>query len=109
MALAEALASLAELHAKGALSDEEFARAKARLLGGGDAASAGAAGEPLTTLRRTGGDRWLGGVCGGLARSTGLEAWAWRLMFTALFLFAGAGLLVYLLLWIFVPGDGQSR
>jgi phage shock protein C len=29
----------------------------------------------------------------------------WRLIFAALFICAGAGLLVYLLLWIFVPSE----
>ena len=56
-------------------------------------------------LRRTGGDRWIGGVCGGLARATGMEAWAWRLIFTVIFLCGGAGLLLYVLLWIFVPAE----
>jgi len=50
-------------------------------------------------------DRWVGGVCGGIARSTGMDSWVWRLLFAVLFIFAGAGLLVYLLLWMFVPSD----
>jgi phage shock protein PspC (stress-responsive transcriptional regulator) len=29
----------------------------------------------------------------------------WRLLFAALFVWAGAGLLVYILLWIFVPSE----
>jgi phage shock protein PspC (stress-responsive transcriptional regulator) len=29
----------------------------------------------------------------------------WRLIFTALCIWAGAGVLVYVLLWIFVPTD----
>ena len=40
---AEELAKLAELHARGVLSDEEFAKAKARVLGGQTAYGAGAA------------------------------------------------------------------
>jgi phage shock protein C len=56
-------------------------------------------------LRRSRDERWLGGVCGGLARSTDMPPWTWRLMFTLLALCAGGGVLVYLLLWIFMPQD----
>lgn len=107
MALSEELDRLAELHQRGALSDEEFARAKARLLGESPAPST--AGDSITSaingLRRSRGDRWLAGVCGGLATATGIESWAWRLLFAVLVLFAGTGLLVYLLMWIFVPSE----
>jgi phage shock protein C len=34
-----------------------------------------------------------------------MEAWVWRLLFTVLFICAGAGLLLYVLLWIFVPSE----
>lgn len=104
MALSDELNRLDELHQRGALSDEEFARAKARLIG-----EAPAAGEPITSainsLRRSRGDRWIAGVCGGLATATGIESWAWRLLFAVLVLFAGTGLVVYLLMWIFVPSE----
>jgi phage shock protein PspC (stress-responsive transcriptional regulator) len=32
-----------------------------------------------------------------------MAAWIWRLIFAVLLLCAGSGVLVYLLLWIFVP------
>jgi phage shock protein C len=105
MPLADDLSKLSELLANGALTEEEFKRAKERLLDPGPARS----NEPLTsavnTFRRSRTDRWLGGVCGGIARSTGMEAWVWRLLFAALFICAGAGLLLYILLWIFVPTE----
>jgi phage shock protein C len=105
MALSDDLNKLAELRASGALTEEEFARAKARLL---DAQHAHVE-EPVVTavnaFRRSRSDRVLGGVCGGMARVTGIESWVWRLLFAVLFIFAGAGLLVYLLLWIFVPSE----
>lgn len=94
---------LAELHRSGALSDEEFARAKARVLGAPPSGNAPPFAATVNTLRRSRSDRWLGGVCGGLARATGLETWIWRLIFTLLALFGGTGLVVYVLLWIFVP------
>ena len=40
-----------------------------------------------------------------MARATGLESWVWRLLFATLALFAGTGLVLYVLLWIFVPSD----
>ena len=38
-------------------------------------------------------------------RITGGEAWAWRLLFTLLAMFAGTGVLAYVLMWILVPSD----
>ena len=55
-------------------------------------------------LRRSSRNRVLGGVCGGLAEYTGVEALLWRIGFVAL-AFLGAGVLVYPLLWILLPAD----
>jgi phage shock protein PspC (stress-responsive transcriptional regulator) len=44
-------------------------------------------------------------VCGGLARASGVDAWVWRLVFALCTLTFGFGLVVYLLLWIFVPEE----
>jgi phage shock protein PspC (stress-responsive transcriptional regulator) len=101
------LSKLADLHQRGALSDEEFARAKARILTGAVGAGAyqGSGGEALHALRRSRDDRWLGGVCGGVARVTGSPSWVWRLLFAFLFICAGTGALLYILLWIFVPEE----
>ena len=115
MTLSDELSKLAELRAAGSLSEEEFARAKERLLNAGpstsnqSASSQPASNEPavsaINSFRRSRSDRWLGGVCGGMARSSGMESWVWRLLFTVLFMVAGAGLLLYVLLWIFVPSE----
>jgi phage shock protein C len=107
MAMSDELAKLQELHQRGALTDDEFSRAKARLL---DAplpprAAASPAVDALNALRRSRDDRWIGGVCGGIARATAVESWIWRLLFSVLLLFGGAGGLIYLLLWIFVPSE----
>lgn len=102
----EELARLAELHQRGALSEEEFIRAKAKVLGGATASAGGApAVDALNALRRSRSDRWLGGVCGGLARLSGMPPWFWRLAFVLLVGCAGTGVLLYLLLWIFLPQD----
>lgn len=106
MALSDELSKLAELHANGCLSDEEFRRAKERLLNGrasGNPADSGVS--ALNSFRRSRTDRWLAGVCGGIGRATGVESWVWRLVFVLLFVWGGIGLFLYLLLWIFVPSD----
>jgi phage shock protein PspC (stress-responsive transcriptional regulator) len=105
MALADELSKLAELRANGGLTEEEFKRAKERLLSTEQTRSNDPLTSAVNTFRRSRTDRWFGGVCGGIARSTGMEAWVWRLLFTVLFICAGAGLLVYVLLWIFVPSE----
>lgn len=103
MTLADELSRLAELRANGGLTEDEFTRAKERLLNAEQTRSNEPHASAVNTFRRSRQDRWFGGVCGGIARSTGIEAWIWRLLFAVLFVCAGAGLLLYLLLWIFVP------
>jgi phage shock protein C len=106
MSVSEELKRLHELHQAGALSDEEFARAKEKLLQGSQQPSGDFATE-VGKLRRSSQDRWLGGVCGGIARQTGVESWIWRLIFVLIFTCLGFGALIYILMWIFVPMDDQ--
>jgi len=103
MTIADEIAKLDELRSRGALTAEEFARAKARLLDGTHVPAPSV--DAINNLRRSVTDNWIGGVCGGLARATGIESWIWRLIFAVLFLFGGTGLLLYVLLWIFVPSE----
>jgi phage shock protein C len=105
MTLSDDLNKLDELRARGALTDEEFQRAKERLLNTASTNSSPPFVSAVNTFRRSRTDRWIAGVCGGLGRLTGMESWVWRLFFTVLFLCAGTGLLVYILLAIFVPSD----
>jgi phage shock protein C len=110
MSLSDELSRLSELRQSGTLTEEEFVRAKERLLGAqGPQAVPPSTFAPINTsinsFRRSRTDRWIAGVCGGLARATGLESWVWRLFFSVLLLCGGAGLLVYLLLAIFVPSE----
>lgn len=107
MNLIDELERLASLHRSGALSDTEFAQAKARLLGGASGASDASVVRALNQLQRSRADRWLGGVCGGVARMTGVATWIWRVLFVGLVFCAGTGLLAYLLLWLFVPEEAQ--
>lgn len=101
MVLSEELDRLDDLRRRGVLSDEEFARAKALLLSCNEAPPLAA----LGALRRSRTERWIAGVCGGIARATGTDAWVWRLIFVLLSFFGGAGLGIYLLMWIFVPAE----
>jgi phage shock protein C len=105
MTLSDELSKLSELRERGQLTEEEFVRAKERLLNAKRTSSDDPVVSAVNAFRRSRNDRWFGGVCGGIARSTGLESWVWRLLFVLLFLCAGAGLLVYVLLWLFVPSD----
>jgi phage shock protein C len=105
MALADELSKLSELRANGGLTEEEFKRAKERVLGTEQSRSTDPFASTVNSFRRSRTDRWFGGVCGGMARSTGMESWAWRLLFTALFVCGGVGLLLYVLLWVFVPSE----
>ena len=105
MTLSDELSKLAELRSSGSLTEEEFIRAKERLLHSEQTRSNDPVVSAVNSFRRSRNDRWFGGVCGGIARSTGMASWVWRLIFAALFICAGAGLLVYLLLWIFVPSE----
>ena len=105
MSDSDELGKLADLHQRGVLSDEEFARAKARVLNGLGAPRPGAPVGALNQLRRSLNDRWLGGVCGGIAQVTGMPSWVWRLIFTFGLAFAGCGLALYVLLWILVPQE----
>lgn len=49
----------------------------------------------------------VGGVSGGLAEYSGIDAVLWRVGFVGLTLAGGAGVLLYLLLWVLVPAGPQ--
>ena len=54
-------------------------------------------------LSRSPDDKILGGVSGGLAEYSGIDALLWRVGFVALALAGGTGVIVYLLLWLLMP------
>src|ERR1700687_3163415 len=105
MTLSEELNKLAELRERGTLTQEEFTRRKSRLLNAEDTHPTPPFVSAVNTFRRSRSDRWIADVCGGIARTTGMDAWAWRLIFAVLLLCGVAGLLVYVLLAIFVPSE----
>ena len=117
MNLAEQLEKLQALRERGALSEEEFVLAKKRVIetlepNAADAPDANneSRTRPLQTppsalqsLRRSTSDRWIGGICGGLGEMTSMPSWSWRILFILGLLLHGIGLVVYVLMWIFVP------
>ncbi len=56
-------------------------------------------------LYRSRDNRMLGGVCGGLAEYFNIDPTLVRLAFLLLFLAAGSGPLLYLVMWIIVPEE----
>jgi phage shock protein PspC (stress-responsive transcriptional regulator) len=112
MSISDDIARLHQLHQAGALNDGEFAQLKARLLDGqgnahpnGQSHGQGNGDWAVNHLRRSRRDRWLGGVCGGLARISGAESWIWRALFVLFVLYGGAGVFLYVLAWIFIPEE----
>ncbi|MEI6803680.1 MAG: PspC domain-containing protein [Burkholderiales bacterium] len=103
MTLADELTQLEQMRERGSLSAEEFERAKARLLGTPQPADSVL--QAVNGLRRSRSDRWIGGVCGGLAATTGVGSWLWRMVFALLLIVGGSGLFAYLVLWFFVPPE----
>lgn len=109
--ISDEIKRLHELHQAGALTDAEFEQAKAKVLSSANVnlnkstTADGSFASELNALRRSRTDRWLGGVCGGLAPVSGVDAWVWRLVFALFTLTFGFGAVIYLLLWLFVPEE----
>lgn len=103
MGIADELEKLQSLRARGAISEDEFVRAKEQLLNEHASTHTGIKATLLHQLSRSRTDRFIGGVCGGLGQHTDLPSWAWRVIFCLTSLYFGAGLLIYVLLWIFLP------
>jgi phage shock protein C len=101
--ISDEMAKLDELHERGKLTDDEFKQAKARLLNTGTSMPIDPLLSRVNALRRNQSNRWIAGVCGGLSTALPLDAWVWRLLFVLLTLFGGVGLIVYVLMWVFVP------
>jgi len=59
----------------------------------------------IRRLTRSNNDRWIAGVCGGIAEYFGWNATLVRLLFVLSCLLPGPQFLVYLALWLIVPSD----
>ena len=56
-------------------------------------------------LARPRDDRWIAGVCSGLARRFGLSSGVMRLIFVLSCLLPGPQILIYLILWVMLPNE----
>lgn len=56
-----------------------------------------------------GDDRWLGGVCSGLAHKYGTDPGVARLIMVLLLLLPGSQLIIYPLLWLVMPDSTTAR
>lgn len=105
MSMADELDKLHRLLVSGALTQAEYDAAKARVLAGGDPAPTTAL--AINRLRLSNTDKWIAGVCGGVGAVTGVESWIWRLIFVLGLLAGGFTVVLYLILWIFVPREDR--
>jgi phage shock protein PspC (stress-responsive transcriptional regulator) len=60
-------------------------------------------------LSRSRDDRMLAGVCGGLARASGIDPLVVRVAAVVLTMAGGTGALLYVVAWLLVPEDGSDR
>lgn len=59
----------------------------------------------MAKLSRPRQDRWIAGVCSGLARRFGMSSSTVRLLFVLSCLLPGPQFVVYLVLWIMIPNE----
>ena len=61
-------------------------------------------------LHRSKDDRWLAGVCGGIAEYFNVDGTLIRILFVLFGFAVGGGILIYIILWIIMPeaADGVS-
>jgi phage shock protein PspC (stress-responsive transcriptional regulator) len=61
----------------------------------------------MSSLTRPRDDRWIGGVCSGLARRFGMSSGVMRLIFVLSCLLPGPQFVVYIVLWVLMPDEGR--
>ena len=59
----------------------------------------------MTRLVRPRNDRWIAGVCSGLARRFGISSGVMRLIFVLSCLLPGPQFIIYLILWALMPSE----
>jgi len=63
----------------------------------------------IDRLQRSSTDRYIAGVAGGLGRHFGIDPIVVRVVLAALCVFGGIGIILYAVLWVFVPSDRTGR
>ena len=75
-----------------------------------DAGSVTVTGQPeARQLRRSGHDKMLAGVVGGIARYLNADVTLVHVIIAALALFTGAGVALYVAAWLLILGDGEDQ
>jgi phage shock protein PspC (stress-responsive transcriptional regulator) len=59
----------------------------------------------VNQLYRPRDDRWIAGVCSGLARRVGVSSGVMRLIFVISCLLPGPQVIVYIVLWALMPSE----
>ncbi|MBD0328974.1 MAG: PspC domain-containing protein [Thermoleophilia bacterium] len=67
------------------------------------------AGDEAKRLQRSGTNRWIAGVSGGLAEYFGLHAAIYRVLFVALAFAGGTGILLYIAAALVMPAEGRDE
>lgn len=63
----------------------------------------------IDRLRRSSTDRYIAGVAGGLGRHFSIDPTIIRVVLAVACLFGGAGLILYVAVWLFVPEDNRAE
>ena len=63
---------------------------------------------PVKRLYRSRSDRKIAGVCGGMAHYFGIDPVIPRIVWLALILAAGTGLLAYVICWVVIPIEPEG-
>jgi phage shock protein C len=64
---------------------------------------------PSNKIVRSESDRMIAGVCGGIAAYFDIDASIVRLIFIAVILLGGSGILAYLILWFILPNEHETN
>ena len=60
-------------------------------------------------LQRSESDRFLTGVCGGIADYTGIDSTLIRVLFAVFTLLGFSGVFVYIVAWLLMPAESERR
>lgn len=60
-------------------------------------------------LQRSESDRFLTGVCGGIAAYTGIDSTLIRVLFAVFTLLGFSGVFVYIVAWLLMPSQSEQR
>lgn len=63
----------------------------------------------MSSLVRPRDNRWIAGVCSGLARRFGMSPNVMRLIFLISCLLPGPQFVIYLVLWVLMPDEDRAR